>query len=224
MAVFDKSKVQDVSIPAGAATLAASLCVPLEARGVVLFAHGSGSSRLSPRNRGVAEQLGRIGFATVLADLLTGEEELIDRRTSHLRFDIPFLADRLHAIATWLLGQPELKLLPKGYFGASTGAAAALVAAAAHPETVQAIVSRGGRPDLAGASLPLVRAPTLLLVGNLDREVLALNEQALARLSCPKQLTIVYGASHLFEEPGTLDAVAQAAGRWFARHLHMKPS
>lgn len=207
-------------MPLGAATLEASLGLPHDARGLVLFAHGSGSSRFSPRNRSVAEYLNHCGFATVLADLLTPEEESIDRRTGHLRFDIPFLASRLHATAEWLLGQPELRRLPKGYFGASTGAAAALVAAAAHPEMVQAIVSRGGRPDLAGAGLSLVRAPTLLIVGSRDTEVLALNEEALTQLSCPKRLTIVNGASHLFEEPGTLDAVAQVAARWFERHLH----
>ncbi|MDP4002667.1 dienelactone hydrolase family protein [Methylobacterium sp. NEAU K] len=209
-------------IPADAVILDAILRVPRGARGIVLFAHGSGSSRFSPRNRRVAQYLNMAGFATVLADLLTPDEEGIDRPSGHLRFDIAFLASRLHATAEWLMRQPELSRLPRGYFGASTGAAAALVAAAAHPDTIRAVVSRGGRPDLASAALPLVRAPTLLLVGSRDPEVLTLNEQALAQLSCVKSLIVVPGASHLFEEPGTLDAVARAAADWFDQHLHVQ--
>ncbi|WP_345819243.1 alpha/beta fold hydrolase [Methylobacterium fujisawaense] len=210
---------QQIRIPAAAAFLAADLHVPRTPRGVILFAHGSGSGRFSPRNRSVAQALNAVGFATVLADLLTPSEETADRRTGQLRFDIPFLAGRLRSVAAWLSGQRDLRRLPRGYFGASTGAAAALVAAAAEPDQVGAIVSRGGRPDLAGATLARVRAPTLLLVGSRDPEVLALNEAALARLTCVKRLVVVPGASHLFEEPGTLETVAQHAARWFREHL-----
>ncbi|MGH1570378.1 dienelactone hydrolase family protein [Methylobacterium sp. P31] len=210
---------QQIRIPTAAAFLDADLRVPQNSRGVILFAHGSGSGRFSPRNRSVAQALNAAGFATVLADLLTPDEETADRRTGRLRFDIPFLAGRLRAVAAWLPGQPDLRLLPRGYFGASTGAAAALVAAAAEPEQVGAVVSRGGRPDMAGGVLPRVRAPTLLLVGSRDPEVLALNEAALARLTCVKRLVVVPGASHLFEEPGTLETVAQHAARWFREHL-----
>lgn len=219
MTVTEIERERDVSIPAGGEVLAASLRLPRQARGAIVFAHGSGSSRFSPRNRQVAGCLNAAGFATVLADLLTAPEESRDRRGGHLRFDIPFLASRLNAVAEWLLRQPDLSRLPRGYFGASTGAAAALVGAAAHPDHVDAVVSRGGRPDLAAAALPLVRAPTLLLVGSRDAEVLALNARALARLTCVKRLQIVEGASHLFEEPSALHVVARAATLWFEQHL-----
>ena len=212
-------RTQQIRIPAAAAVLDADLRVPADPGGVILFAHGSGSGRFSPRNRSVAQALNAAGFATVLADLLTPDEEVSDRRTGHLRFNIPFLAGRLRAVAAWLPGRPDLRMLPRGLFGASTGAAAALIAAAAEPDQGGAVVARGGRPDLAGAALPRVRAPTLLLVGSRDPEVLALNEAALARLTCLKRLVVVPGASHLFEEPGTLEAVAQHATRWFQEHL-----
>jgi dienelactone hydrolase len=187
-------------------------------RGIVLFAHGSGSSRLSPRNTYVAEVLQASGFATLLFDLLTEEEERIDARTGELRFDIPFLTDRLVAATQWTLRQPGLQGLSIGYFGASTGAAAALSAAAQLPE-VAAVVSRGGRPDLAGAALSDVRAATLLIVGGNDRQVLALNRSALAQLRAEARLEIVPGATHLFVEPGALEAVARLAADWFAAHL-----
>lgn len=220
MSSLDVPGEQEVTIPAGSATLAATLRAPLGARAVVLFAHGSGSGRFSPRNRSVAQMLNAAGFVTVLADLLTAAEETIDRRTCHLRFDIALLAVRLGAVAEWVQRRPELGALPRGYFGASTGAAAALVAAAAHPDAVGAVVSRGGRPDLAASALPLVRAPTLLLVGSRDTEVLDLNERAMARLTCLKRLVVVGGASHLFGEPGAFEAVARAAADWFGQHLH----
>ncbi|HEX8115323.1 MAG TPA: dienelactone hydrolase family protein [Kofleriaceae bacterium] len=208
-----------ITVPAGRVQLIGDLAIPLERRGVVLFAHGSGSSRLSPRNRGVARVLNRGGFATLLVDLLTRDEEVIDEATRELRFDIDLLAKRLVAATDWLARYPRTERLRIGYFGASTGAAAALVAAAEVPEHVGAVVSRGGRPDLAGAALERVTAPTLLIVGGEDDVVLALNRQALARLRCEKQLVIVRGATHLFEEPGALDAVAKLARDWFERYL-----
>jgi dienelactone hydrolase len=189
-----------------------------EPGGIVLFAHGSGSSRLSPRNTYVAEILQDSGFATLLFDLLTEEEERIDAHTGELRFDIPFLTDRLVAATQWTLRQPGLHGLRIGYFGASTGAAAALSAAAQLP-AVAAVVSRGGRPDLAGAALSDVRAATLLIVGGNDRQVLALNRSALAQLRAEARLEIVPGATHLFVEPGALEAVARLAADWFAAHL-----
>jgi dienelactone hydrolase len=194
------------------------LVAPEEPGGIVLFAHGSGSSRLSPRNTYVAGILQDSGFATLLFDLLTEEEERIDAHTSELRFDIPFLTSRLVAATQWTLRQPGLHGLGIGYFGASTGAAAALSAAAQHPG-VAAVVSRGGRPDLAGAALPDVRAATLLIVGGNDRQVLALNRSALAQLRAQARLEIVPGATHLFVEPGALEAVARLAADWFAAHL-----
>ncbi|AWB23041.1 hydrolase [Methylobacterium currus] len=209
----------EATIAVPGAILAACLGRPALARGVVVFAHGSGSSRFSPRNRGVARRLEAAGFATVLADLLTPEEERADRVTGHLRFDIGFLAARLAAITDWTAKEPGLGDLPCGCFGASTGAGAALVAAAERPERIRAVVSRGGRPDLAGAALPRVVAPTLLIVGGRDVEVLALNRAAQGRMTCPTQLSIVPGATHLFEEPGALDEVARLACDWFARFL-----
>jgi dienelactone hydrolase len=199
--------------------LEAHLVVPSAANGLVLFAHGSGSSRFSPRNRFVASELENAGLATLLLDLLTEDEEVIDARTGHLRFDIALLAERLVHATDWATQQPQLSTLSLGYFGASTGAAAALVAASARPERIHAVVSRGGRPDLAEEALDHVRAPTLLIVGGDDREVLQLNRAALARLRCVKHLEIVPGATHLFEEPGTLELVARLATGWFTSRL-----
>ena len=206
-------------IPAGGATLDADLNLPPAAQGVVLFAHGSGSSRFSPRNRHVADLLNQAGLATVLADLLTPEEEIVDERTRHLRFDIEFLAERLVGVTDWLARQDNTAQLPIAHFGASTGAAAALVAAAERPALVRAVVSRGGRPDLAGESLPHVQAPTLLIVGGNDVQVIVLNRRALDLLPGEKQLVIGPGATQLFEEPGALDSVATLARDWFLRHL-----
>jgi len=186
----------------------------------VLFAHGSGSGRHSPRNVFVARRLHDAGLATLLLDLLTEEEEVVDSYTMHLRFDIGLLADRLDGAADWLAEDARTAHLPVGCFGASTGGGAALVAAARRPERIRAVVSRGGRPDLAGEALRSVRAPTLLIVGGNDHPVIGLNEQALARLGSPvKQLVIVPGATHLFEEPGKLEEVARLAADWFTRHL-----
>jgi dienelactone hydrolase len=210
---------RDVRIPVGAVTLDADLSLPAAARGIVLFAHGSGSSRFSPRNRHVAQLLNEAGLATVLADLLTPAEEKIDDRTRHLRFDIGLLGERLVGASDWLRAQDATAALPLGLFGASTGAGAALVAAAQRPDAIAAVVSRGGRPDLAGAALPAVRAPTLLIVGGHDEPVIRMNEDALAELRADKRLAIVPGATHLFEEPGTLDAAAALAREWFLRHL-----
>ncbi|MFC4107662.1 dienelactone hydrolase family protein [Micromonospora zhanjiangensis] len=206
-------------IPATGVELAADVRVPDGAVGVVLFAHGSGSSRRSPRNRYVAEVLNRHGLATVLVDLLTPTEDDLDAVTAELRFDIGLLAGRLGGLVERLPVTGALAGLPIGLFGASTGAAAALVAAAAHPAGIPAVVSRGGRPDLAGPALARVRAATLLLVGGLDEEVLALNEQARRQLAGPAELRVVPGASHLFEEPGTLDEVARQTATWFTEHL-----
>jgi putative phosphoribosyl transferase len=208
-----------VQVPAGAVTLEGNLTVPEQPRGVVLFAHGSGSSRHSPRNRYVARLLNEAKLATFLIDLLTLHEEVIDSRTARLRFDIELLAERLVDATDWLTQLPDTKDLRVGYFGASTGAAAALAAAALRPDPVGAIVSRGGRPDLAGAALMRVRAPTLLIVGEKDVQVIELNRAALAQLRCEKRLVVVPGATHLFEEPGALDVVAQLARDWFERHL-----
>ncbi|MER5702487.1 dienelactone hydrolase family protein [Micromonospora sp. NPDC002296] len=209
----------EVTIPVGDAGLPADVLVPEGAAGVVLFAHGSGSSRHSPRNTAVAGVLRERTLGTVLVDLLTPEEDRVDARTAELRFDIGLLADRLAAIVDWMAGDPALSRLPVGLFGASTGAAAALVAAAARPERVRAVVSRGGRPDLAGPALSRVHAPTLLLVGGLDEQVITLNEEAAADLGEVAELRVVPGATHLFEEPGTLEQVADAAADWFAAHL-----
>jgi dienelactone hydrolase len=210
---------RQVHVAAGAVTLQGELNIPQNARGVVLFAHGSGSGRLSPRNRYVAALLNEAGLATLLVDLLTAEEEVVDMRTAHLRFNIDLLAERLIGATEWLAREPHTGGLRIGYFGASTGAAAALVAAAERPDAVGAVVSRGGRPDLAGDALPLVRAPTLLIVGGNDPDVLALNRAALVQMRCERQLVIVPGATHLFEEPGALDEVARLARDWFLRYL-----
>lgn len=208
-----------VRIPAGDVTLDGTLVVPADARAVVVFAHGSGSGRHSPRNRFVARTLHDRHFATLLMDLLTSAEERADAATAHLRFDIPFLATRLAAATDWLPVDPATASLRVGYFGASTGAAAALVAAVRRPAAVGAIVSRGGRPDLAREALGRVQAPTLLIVGERDRDVLAMNEDALAEMTAEKQLAIVPGATHLFEEPGALEEVARLAAQWFQRFL-----
>ena len=211
---------QAVHIPAAKATLNADLVIPAGAQAIIAFAHGSGSGRHSPRNRYVAETLNGYGFATLLADLLTEEEETIDLRTRHLRFDIPMLADRLVDIAVWLRRESQTKHLKIGWFGASTGAGAALIAAARSPENIMAIVSRGGRPDLAGDYLPQVTAPVLLIVGENDPQVLELNKWALERLlHAPSKLEIVPNATHLFEEPGTLEATATLAAQWFQGNL-----
>ncbi|MEU7907893.1 alpha/beta family hydrolase [Actinoplanes sp. NPDC049118] len=202
-------------IAAAGVELDGDLSLPDNAGGLVLFAHGSGSSRQSPRNRAVAEALNRRGLATLLVDLLTSDEGEADARTRRLRFDIGLLADRLVGIIDWLRGRPGTETLPIGLFGASTGAAAALVAAAARPGAVRAVVSRGGRPDLAGPALAEVTAPTLLIVGERDAEVRELNEQARNFLRAPTELRIIPTATHLFEEPGTLEQVAEQAGRWF---------
>jgi putative phosphoribosyl transferase len=213
-----KKDTQEVQIPSGEINITGELNIPLNAAGVVLFAHGSGSSRHSPRNQLVARTIRDAGVGTLLFDLLTREEEAMDAYTRHLRFDIGLLAERLVNATYWLKG--EFDHLRVGYFGASTGAAAALVAAAQLGEIVGAVVSRGGRPDLAADSLPLVKAPTLLIVGGLDYPVIEMNGQAYSRLRCEKEIEIVPGATHLFEEPGTLDQVALLASEWFRTHLH----
>jgi dienelactone hydrolase len=199
--------------------LEGDLSVPTAPKGAVLFAHGSGSSRHSPRNRYVADVLNEGGLATLLIDLLTADEQEVDLQTAHLRFDIPFLARRLTTTTEWLSRRPEVRHLKLGHFGASTGAAAALVAAAEVPRLVSAVVSRGGRPDLAGAALARVDAPTLLIVGAADPVVLDLNRKALALLRCEKQLQIIPGAGHLFEESGALQKVSVLARDWFLSKL-----
>jgi putative phosphoribosyl transferase len=206
---------RQVEIPSGRRRLSGILNVPPDARGVVAFAHGSGSGRFSPRNQFVARVLQEAGLATLLLDLLE-EEESDDRKKV---FDIELLAERLQSAADWLSLDPTTRTLRLGYFGASTGAGAALVAAARAPAGIGAVVSRGGRPDLAGEYLPAVEAPTLLIVGGDDDVVIEMNQQALRRLCCPKELVIVPGATHLFEEPGTLEEVARLATGWFTRHL-----
>ena len=210
---------QSVQIPAGGVLLDADLRVPDPARGAVIFAHGTGSGRYSPRNRYVAAELNAAGLATVLGDLLTPAEEQIDAPTGHLRFDIDRLAARVTFMTDWLASNRLTAGLPIGLFGASSGAAAALVAAAGRPRTVAAVVSRGGRPDLAGERLSSVWQPVLLIVGELDTEVIELNRWAMLRLGGEARLEIVTGASHLFQEPGALEQVAQMAGRWFTDHL-----
>jgi len=208
-----------VQVSTDSVILEGNLGIPEGAEGIVLFAHGSGSSRFSPRNQFVARVLREGGLSTLLIDLLTSEEEKIDRRTRHLRFDINLLAGRLVGATDWLSQHPDTRDLPIGHFGASTGAAAALIAATERPDVVEAIVSRGGRPDLAGPVLPDVKAPTLLIVGGNDIPVIELNQQALAQLRTEKKLEIVPGATHLFEEPGALEQVAQLARQWFQRYL-----
>ncbi|MEV4684608.1 dienelactone hydrolase family protein [Streptomyces kurssanovii] len=208
---------ETVAIDAGDVTLTGDLVLPEAAPGIVCFAHGSGSSRHSPRNRQVAETLQRAGLGTLLMDLLSEEEERVDRVTAELRFDIPLLGRRVTAAVDRLAERPDTGSLPVGLFGASTGAAAALVAAAARADRVSAVVSRGGRPDLAGTALGRVRAPVLLIVGGEDREVLELNEQAAEQLTAEYRVHVIPGATHLFEEPGTLEAAADAARDWFLR-------
>ncbi|HEX8944004.1 MAG TPA: dienelactone hydrolase family protein [Gemmatimonadaceae bacterium] len=208
-----------IIIPAGA-MLPGDLSVPADAKGIVVFAHGSGSTRKSRRNQRVAARLQDAGFATLLFDLLTSDEESLDTLTGRLRFDVPLLAERLAKVTDWLRSQTDTRGLGVGYFGASTGAAAALVAAAALPTQVRAIVSRGGRPDLAGPYLARVAVPTLLIVGGADAPVIGMNQSALRQLaSSTKQLVIVPGATHLFEEPGALDRVSELALDWFDRYL-----
>jgi putative phosphoribosyl transferase len=209
----------EVWVESEGVVLAGDLVVPAGASGLVVFAHGSGSSRRSVRNRAVAAQLREAGCGTLLFDLLTEAEEEEDRDTGQLRFDIPLLARRLVGAMTWVHRRRDVGHLPLGLFGSSTGAAAALIAAALHPELVRAVVSRGGRPDLAGTALTSVRAPTLLIVGGADDEVLALNQEALRMLRCEKQLLVVPGATHLFEERGALSQVARHAAHWFAHHF-----
>ena len=211
-------KEREVRVSAGLVTLEGNLGIP-NARGIVLFAHGSGSGRHSPRNRYVAEVLREAGLATLLIDLLTPEGEEVDLRTRHLRFDIGLLADRLVDATDWLTHEPDTQDLQVGYFGASTGAGAALVAAAKRPDAVGAVVSRGGRPDLAGKALSCVAAPTLLIVGGEDETVIDMNREAFAHIRAEKKLEVVPGATHLFEEPGTLEEVARLAAGWFARYL-----
>lgn len=210
---------QLVSIPAGLVWLEGNLSVPSGACGVVLFAHGSGSSRHSPRNRYVAEQLQRAGLATLLMDLLSVEEEAEDRTSGHLRFDIPMLAQRLGLVTDWLRQNPSTSEMKIGYFGASTGAGAALLSAADRPGEIGAIVSRGGRPDLAGNALQRVTAPTLLIVGGNDEPVIQLNQVAMEKMHAEKKLEVIPDATHLFEEPGTLEQVARLAQGWFGRYL-----
>src|SRR5258707_5417224 len=214
------NKTYTVTVPVEEGiTLEGNLNIPDNPRGVVLFVHGSGSSRFSPRNQFVARQLESAGLATLLIDLLTAREEEEDRYTGHLRFDIPLLSKRVVAATDWLLSQPTTRNLKIGYFGASTGAAAALVAAAERPLAVGAVVSRGGRPDLAGSALSAVRAPTLLIVGSKDTQVIELNRMAFSLLRTEKRMEIIPGATHLFEEPGTLEKVAELAREWFTRYL-----
>lgn len=213
---------QAVQIPIADIRLNGDLTVPDHAAGVVLFAHGSGSSRRSPRNRYVAQSLRARGFAALLMDLLTENEAWIDERTAQFRFDVALLARRLVSAVDWLGRQRETEHLPIALFGASTGAAAALVAAASRPGNVVAVVSRGGRPDLAGAALARVAAPTLLIVGGLDREVIQLNREAMAQMRTEVVLQLVPGATHLFEEAGTLERVAELAGIWFAQWFHAR--
>jgi dienelactone hydrolase len=214
------TSTRDVQIPAGRAHLEGELIIPAGATGLVLFAHGSGSSRHSPRNQFVARVIRESGTGTLLFDLLTTAEEVQDNATAALRFDISLLADRLVAATRWLEGQADCKHLGIGYFGSSTGGAAALVGAATLGHKIDAVVSRGGRPDLAGPMLDRVQAPTLLIVGEYDDVVIRLNEEAFAKLTCQRELKIVPRATHLFEEEGALEEVARLAADWFVRHLH----
>jgi putative phosphoribosyl transferase len=212
-------ELREIRVPVPGGIITGDLALPAATRGIVIFAHGSGSSRLSRRNRWVARQLEALNLATLLFDLLTPEEEAVDARSAALRFDIPFLARRLVHVTDLAREDVVGPELPLGYFGASTGAAAALIAATERPAVIRAVVSRGGRPDLAAPALRDVQAPTLLIVGGADREVLALNRAALAQLTCPRHLRVVPRATHLFEEPGALEEVARLAGEWFACYL-----
>ncbi|HSD05438.1 MAG TPA: dienelactone hydrolase family protein [Nitrosopumilaceae archaeon] len=213
------TEVRSVIVPTDSVKLHGDLTIPKNAEGIVLFAHGSGSSRHSTRNKHVAQVLQKAGLATLLIDLLTEDEEKIDDYTMHLRFDIELLAKRLAGATSWLTKNPDTKNLNVGYFGASTGAAAALVASVDCQNLIKAIVSRGGRPDLAGSVLPRVKAPTLLIVGGNDSPVIEMNEEALNLLTTEKKIVIIPDATHLFEEPGTLDEVARLAADWFVKHL-----
>jgi putative phosphoribosyl transferase len=210
---------ESIVIPVERGHIGADLRVPERATGLVIFAHGSGSSRFSSRNRAVAEFLESERFGTLLLDLLTREEESVDVYTREHRFDIDLLGRRVVLATDWAQGRPDLRRLPIGYFGASTGAAAALIGAAARPTAVRAVVSRGGRPDLAGDALPTVQAPTLLIVGGDDEPVIEMNRDAMRQMKAPVELEIVPGATHLFEEPGTLEQVMDLASNWFRRHL-----
>jgi pimeloyl-ACP methyl ester carboxylesterase len=212
-----KAQAKDIQIRSSAVQLSGDLTLPEKAQGVVLFAHGSGSSRHSTRNQFVARTIREAGVGTLLFDLLTQDEEAVDARTGHLRFDIGLLASRLIDVTYWING--ELDYLRVGYFGSSTGGGAALVAAAELRDNVAAVVSRGGRPDLAGPALPKVKSPTLLIVGGFDYPVIEMNKEALGRMRCEKELKIVPGATHLFEEPGTLEQVATLAAKWFEKYL-----
>lgn len=219
MMTYQTNKEYNISIPAGAEELAGLLYIPEKAKGLVLFVHGSGSSRLSKRNQYVASVLNEGGLATLLFDLLTPEEESVDINTREFRFNIPFLAARLLDTTQWCQQEFKNQLGSIGYFGSSTGGGAALVAAAQQPDKVQAVVSRGGRPDLAQEALGKVEAPTLLIVGGHDDVVIDMNESAMKKMHCPTSLEIVPGATHLFEEPGTLETVAHKAQEWFVQHL-----
>lgn len=219
MPVSHDLRVEQVRIPVGAVTLDGDLVIPDHPRGLIVFAHGSGSSRHSPRNRAVAEALQAAGFATLLLDLLSPAEERVDAVAGGYRFDIDLLSSRLSRVVGWAKADPDVIGLHLGLFGASTGAAAALRTAADRPGEVEAVVSRGGRPDLAWDVLPGVHAPTLLIVGGRDTPVIHLNREAARRLACEHQTVLVPGASHLFEEPGTLEQVEKHAVEWFARHL-----
>jgi len=209
----------EVTIPVGKAVVYGNLTVPNRAKGIVLFAHGSGSSRFSTRNTQVAREINAAGIATLLIDLLTREEETVDEFTGEFRFNIDLLARRLVHATEWVGKNPDTKSLAVGYFGASTGAAAALIAAAKLPERVKAIVSRGGRPDLAEQHLPNVKAPTLLIVGGDDTQVIELNEQASRQMRAERKIVVVPGATHLFEEPGKLEEVARLAISWFSKYI-----
>jgi putative phosphoribosyl transferase len=214
---------ETIRIASPTVALDADLRMPEGATGLVIFAHGSGSSRFSSRNRQVAAALEANGFSTLLLDLLTREEESVDMRTSEYRFDIDLLARRVVSATDWVRSRPDLHHLPIAYFGASTGAAAALIAAADRPALIRAVISRGGRPDLAGDALPTVQAPTLLIVGGDDEPVKALNREAMLRMRAPVELEVIPGATHLFEEPGALEQVAQLASGWCQRHLAGEP-
>ncbi|MFO1431611.1 MAG: dienelactone hydrolase family protein [Candidatus Competibacteraceae bacterium] len=209
-----------VQIPVSKVTLNGNLTIPPDAKGIVLFAHGSGSSRFSPRNTRVAQDINQAGIATLLIDLLTAEEEKIDKITGEFRFNIDLLAERVVEATQWLRKNPATRHLAVGYFGASTGSAAALIAAAKLPELVKAVVSRGGRPDLAAESLPQVKVPTLLIVGGDDSVVIEMNREAMKRMVSEKRLEIVPGATHLFEEPGKLEHVSTLAVDWFSKYLN----
>lgn len=213
----------EIVIPTHTATLSGILNVPSGAKGIIAFVHGSGSSRFSSRNRSVAKELNVSGFATLLFDLLSADENVVDNLTAEFRFNIPMLSRRLIQAVDWLAQESATSALPVGLFGASTGAAAALITAAERPQRVRAVVSRGGRVDMADVALAKVRAPTLLVVGELDHQVVNLNKQVEARLVCEHQLVLVPGATHLFEEPGALERVSRLASDWFTRHLGPHP-